>query len=108
MSLTWIDVDPELLSDAMHLSGARSQEEAVNTALREYVARHRRIAALEPFADPASGSGEGIGDKHAVCMPSSFHERDDDRPGARRARRGGGNPQGTGLAQGAVPDRLPA
>lgn len=49
--LTQVDVDDEALQEAMRLSGARTKEETVNLALREYVRGHRRIAALEHFAD---------------------------------------------------------
>ncbi|GAA1980171.1 hypothetical protein GCM10009799_01610 [Nocardiopsis rhodophaea] len=55
MTLTQIDIDSDALAEAMHLSGARTKKETVNTALREYTARHRRIAALERYADLASG-----------------------------------------------------
>ncbi|MFF8767092.1 type II toxin-antitoxin system VapB family antitoxin [Nocardiopsis dassonvillei] len=53
MSLTQIDVDDEALQEAMRLSGMRTKKETVNLALREYARRHRRIAALEHFADLA-------------------------------------------------------
>ncbi|CAM5251137.1 hypothetical protein GCM10010329_07710 [Streptomyces spiroverticillatus] len=53
MSLTTIDLDDEALAEAMRVSGIRSKEEAVNTALREFTERHRRIAALEHYADVA-------------------------------------------------------
>ncbi|MFV2017865.1 type II toxin-antitoxin system VapB family antitoxin [Micromonospora sp. LOL_023] len=54
MTVTQIDLDDEALAEAMRLSGSRSEQEAVNLALREYAARHRRIAALEhhPAAAP--------------------------------------------------------
>jgi Arc/MetJ family transcription regulator len=53
MGLTQIDIDEEALRDAMRLSGARTKKETVNLALREYTKRHRRIAALEHFAQLA-------------------------------------------------------
>lgn len=53
MSVTQIDLDDEALAEAMRLSGARSKKETVNLALREYAARHRRIAALEHYAELA-------------------------------------------------------
>jgi Arc/MetJ family transcription regulator len=37
----------------MRLSGARSKKETVNLALREYAARHRRIAALDHYVAAA-------------------------------------------------------
>lgn len=53
MAVTQIDLDEDALAEAMRLSGARSKKETVNLALREYAARHRRIAALEDYADAA-------------------------------------------------------
>jgi Arc/MetJ family transcription regulator len=50
MTITQIDLDDEALAEAMRLSGARSKKETVNLALREYAARHRRIAALDHYA----------------------------------------------------------
>ena len=55
MTLTQIDLDDEALGEAMRLSGARSKKETVNLALREYAARHRRIAALDHYAAAAQG-----------------------------------------------------
>jgi Arc/MetJ family transcription regulator len=50
MAVTQIDLDDEALAEAMRLSGAKSKKETVNLALREYAARHRRIAALDHHA----------------------------------------------------------
>jgi Arc/MetJ family transcription regulator len=55
MTVTQIDLDDDALAEAMRLSGAKSKKETVNLALREYAARHRRIAALEHHA-AAAGS----------------------------------------------------
>ena len=55
MTITQIDLDDEALAEAMRLSGARSKKETVNLALREYAARHRRIAALDHHAAAAQG-----------------------------------------------------
>lgn len=51
MAVTQIDLDDEALAEAMRLSGAKSKKETVNLALREYAARHKRIAALERWAE---------------------------------------------------------
>jgi Arc/MetJ family transcription regulator len=51
MSLTTLDLDDDALEKTMKLAGAQTKKEAVNTALREYTARHLRIAALERYAD---------------------------------------------------------
>ena len=55
MALTQIDLDEEALTEAMRLSGARTKKDTVNLALREFAARHRRIAALEHYATLAAG-----------------------------------------------------
>lgn len=39
MALTQIDLDEDTLAEAIRQSGAKTKEEAVNLALREYVAR---------------------------------------------------------------------
>jgi Arc/MetJ family transcription regulator len=48
VTLTRVDVDDEALAEAKRLSGALSTQDIVNLALREYAARHRRIAELDP------------------------------------------------------------
>jgi Arc/MetJ family transcription regulator len=53
MTVTQVDLDDEALAEAMRLSGARTKKEAVNLALREYAARHGRIAALDHYAAAA-------------------------------------------------------
>jgi Arc/MetJ family transcription regulator len=53
MTVTQIDLDDDALAEAMRLSGARSKKETVNIALREFAARHRRIAALDHYAATA-------------------------------------------------------
>ncbi|MHB1593461.1 MAG: type II toxin-antitoxin system VapB family antitoxin [Streptosporangiaceae bacterium] len=55
MALTQIDLDEDALAEAMRLSGVRTKKETVNLALREYAARHRRIEALERYAELAAG-----------------------------------------------------
>ena len=55
MTLTQIDIDDGALSEAMRLSGAKTKKDTVNLALREFAARHRRVAALEHFATLAEG-----------------------------------------------------
>lgn len=54
MAVTQIDIDEEALAEAMKLSGAKTKKETVNVALREFAARHRRIAALEHYATLAA------------------------------------------------------
>ena len=55
MALTQIDIDDDALGEAMRLSGAKTKKDTVNLALREFAARHRRVAALEHFATLAEG-----------------------------------------------------
>jgi Arc/MetJ family transcription regulator len=44
---TNIEIDDEILDEARRLIGARTKREAVDMALRELVARHRRIGILD-------------------------------------------------------------
>jgi len=44
---TNIEIDDELMSEAQHLTGIRTKREAVDLALRELVARHRRLGILD-------------------------------------------------------------
>jgi Arc/MetJ family transcription regulator len=44
---TNIEIDGEVMREAQVLIGARTKRETVDTALRELVARHRRIGVLE-------------------------------------------------------------
>ncbi|MFF0111903.1 type II toxin-antitoxin system VapB family antitoxin [Streptomyces prasinus] len=47
MSVTQIDLDDEALADAMRLMGTTTKKETVNAALRDYVARIKRLEAAE-------------------------------------------------------------
>jgi Arc/MetJ family transcription regulator len=53
VAVTQIDLDDEALAEAMRISGASTKKETVNLALREFVARHRRLDALERYAAAA-------------------------------------------------------
>jgi Arc/MetJ family transcription regulator len=53
MTVTQIDLDDDALAEAMRLSGATTKKDTVNLALREYAACHRRVAALEHYAELA-------------------------------------------------------
>jgi Arc/MetJ family transcription regulator len=44
---TNIDIDDELIREAQELTGLRTKREAVDHALRELVARHRRLGVLD-------------------------------------------------------------
>jgi Arc/MetJ family transcription regulator len=44
---TNIEIDDEVMREAKRLTGARTKREAVDLALRELVARHRRLGILE-------------------------------------------------------------
>jgi Arc/MetJ family transcription regulator len=44
---TNIEIDDRVLHEAQKLIGARTKREAVDVALRELVARHRRIGVLD-------------------------------------------------------------
>lgn len=44
---TNIDIDDDILREAQRLVGTRTKRETVDLALRELVARHRRIGVLD-------------------------------------------------------------
>jgi Arc/MetJ family transcription regulator len=54
MSVTRIDLDDDILAEAMRMLGTTVKEDAVNTVLREYVARVKRIEALEALSARAA------------------------------------------------------
>lgn len=55
MALTQVDIDEDALAEAMRMSGMKTKKDTVNLALREFAARHHRIAALEHYASLAEG-----------------------------------------------------
>lgn len=74
--LTNIDIDEELIAQAMQVSGARTKREVVDRALREMVARANRprfreffgIGGIAPNYDPKASSPEEFG-KYRVEQP---------------------------------------
>ncbi len=46
---TNLNIDPQLLDEAKRIGGHQTKRAAVNEALREYIARHKRLGALRPF-----------------------------------------------------------
>jgi len=54
VSVTQIDIDDEALSEAMRLMGTVTKKDTVNTALREYTARVKRLEAAEKLAARAA------------------------------------------------------
>ncbi len=47
VSVIQIEIDDEALAEVIRLSGTATAEEAVALALRDYVARHQRVADHE-------------------------------------------------------------
>ena len=78
--LTNIDIDEDLIAQAMQVSGARTKREAVDRALREMVARARRprfrdfygIGGIDPGYDPKASSPEDFG-KNRVEQPRASY-----------------------------------
>ena len=78
--ITNIDIDEELVSEAMKVSGARTKREVVDRALREMVARARRpkfrdffgIGDIDPTYDPKASSPEEFG-KYRVEQPRASY-----------------------------------
>lgn len=50
MSVTQIDLDDDALAEAMRLMGSTTKKDTVNEALRDYVARVKRLEAAERLA----------------------------------------------------------
>ena len=65
--ITNIDIDEQIVAQAMKLSGARTKREVVDRALREMVARAKRpsiselfgIGGLDPDYDPKAPAARG-------------------------------------------------
>jgi hypothetical protein len=67
--ITNIDIDDDLVAEAMKVSGARTKREVVDRALREMVARSRRprfrdflgVGDIDPAYDPKASTPEEAG-----------------------------------------------
>lgn len=78
--LTNIDIDEELIAQAMQVSGARTKRDVVDRALREMVARARRprfrdfygIGGIDPDYDPKASTPEEFG-KYRVEQPRASY-----------------------------------
>lgn len=95
--LTNIDIDDELIAQAMQVSGARTKREAVDRALRELVARSKRprlrdiwgIATEDtywPGYDPKTDPGEEPG-KYRVEQGVAGYKATPPLPPAKRSAR---------------------
>jgi hypothetical protein len=93
--ITNIDIDEELVAEAMSVSGARTKREVVDRALREMVARARRprfrdfygIGGIDPAYDPKASTPEDFG-KYRVEQPrASYKLPEVPRKAARKTRR---------------------
>ncbi|WP_217162076.1 type II toxin-antitoxin system VapB family antitoxin [Streptomyces sp. AC512_CC834] len=68
MSVTQVDLDDEALAEAMRLMGASTKKETVNAALRDYVARVKRLEAAEKLAARGErGEFEAAAAAHAAA-----------------------------------------
>ncbi|HEY8358793.1 MAG TPA: type II toxin-antitoxin system VapB family antitoxin [Ramlibacter sp.] len=67
--ITNIDIDEDLVAEAMKVSGARTKREVVDRALREMVARARRprfrdfqgVGDIDPAYDPKASTPDEAG-----------------------------------------------
>ncbi|HEY8050662.1 MAG TPA: type II toxin-antitoxin system VapB family antitoxin [Ramlibacter sp.] len=88
--LTNIDIDEDLIADAMKVTGAKTKREVVDRALREVVARANRTRLRDVFGiggiwedyDPKGSPGEPPG-KYRVEQPLASYKA---QPGAVRRR----------------------
>jgi hypothetical protein len=46
---TNLDIDPQLLSKALDISGLKTKKETVNLALREFINRHKQLEVINLF-----------------------------------------------------------
>lgn len=68
MTVTQVDLDDQALTEAMRLMGSTTKKETVNAALREYVARVRRLDAAEYLAARgARGDFDDAAEAHAAA-----------------------------------------
>ena len=97
--ITNIDIDEELVAEAMQVSGARTKREVVDRALREMVARSKRTrfrdiwgtlqeGDLWPDYDPKTDPGEPAG-KYRVEQPLATYKSMPAaaKPGAQRTKK---------------------
>ena len=78
--ITNIDIDEDLVAEAMKVSGARTKREVVDRALREMVARARRpkfrdffgVGDIDPAYDPKASTPEEFG-KYRVEQPRASY-----------------------------------
>lgn len=79
--ITNIDIDEELVAEAMKVSGARTKREVVDRALREMVARAKRprfrdfygVGDIDPAYDPKASTPEEAG-THRVEQPRAVYK----------------------------------
>lgn len=46
---TNLSIDPDLLEEALHISGLRTKKETVNQALKEFVQRRKQLEIVSLF-----------------------------------------------------------
>lgn len=95
--ITNIDIDEDLVAEAMKVSGARTKREVVDRALRDMVARAKRprfrdfqgVGDIDPAYDPKASTPEEFG-RYRVEQPrASYRFPVPDpaaKPGTRRKR----------------------
>ncbi|MEU0392005.1 type II toxin-antitoxin system VapB family antitoxin [Streptomyces sp. NPDC006208] len=53
MSMTNVNLDDEILAEAMRLMGTKTKKDTINGALHEYVQRLKRLEAMQDLAERA-------------------------------------------------------
>jgi hypothetical protein len=92
--ITNIDIDEDLIAEAMKVSGARTKREAVDRALRDLVARAKRtrfrdvwgMGGIDPDYDPKAAPGEPPG-QYRVEQGLASYKVAPAPPGAKRRKR---------------------
>ncbi len=68
MSVTQIELDDDILADAMRLLGTKTKKETVNTALRDVVAGLKALEAFDRLAvRGAQGEFDQAAEAHAAA-----------------------------------------
>ena len=94
--ITNIDIDEDLVAQAMQVSGARTKREVVDRALREMVARAKRprfrdflgVGDIDPDYDPKApdARGEEVG-RHRVEQGRAVYRVPEPAPAPAKARK---------------------
>ena len=93
--ITNIDIDEDLVAEAMKVSGARTKREVVDRALRDLVARAKRtrfrdvwgMGGIDPDYDPKASPGDPLGQYRVEQGVASYKVAPPPAPAASKRRK---------------------